>query len=99
MWPENGLESVSLVSFATPSGPDCAALGDNLPKYESATREMVGPGGVEPPTSRLSGVRSNHLSYEPILSGNIPGKTKRGHVSRAHQDKSQWLYCSFLIKA
>jgi len=28
---------------------------------------MVGPGGVEPPTSRLSGVRSNHLSYEPIL--------------------------------
>jgi hypothetical protein len=29
---------------------------------------MVGPGGVEPPTSRLSGVRSNHLSYEPILA-------------------------------
>jgi hypothetical protein len=27
---------------------------------------MVGPGRVELPTSRLSGVRSNHLSYEPI---------------------------------
>ena len=27
---------------------------------------MVGPSGLEPPTSRLSGVRSNHLSYEPI---------------------------------
>ncbi len=26
---------------------------------------MVGPGGLEPPTLRLSGVRSNHLSYEP----------------------------------
>ena len=26
---------------------------------------MVGPGGLEPPTSRLSGVRSNHLSYGP----------------------------------
>ena len=26
---------------------------------------MVGRGGVEPPTSRLSGVRSNHLSYRP----------------------------------
>ena len=27
--------------------------------------QMVGPGRVERPTSRLSGVRSNHLSYEP----------------------------------
>ena len=26
---------------------------------------LVGPGRVERPTSRLSGVRSNHLSYEP----------------------------------
>ena len=28
---------------------------------------MVGRGGLEPPTSRLSGVRSNHLSYRPPL--------------------------------
>ena len=28
---------------------------------------MVGLGGLEPPTSRLSGVRSNHLSYKPML--------------------------------
>ena len=27
---------------------------------------VVGRGGLEPPTSRLSGVRSNHLSYRPI---------------------------------
>ena len=27
---------------------------------------MVGSSGLEPPTSRLSGVRSNHLSYEPM---------------------------------
>ena len=27
---------------------------------------MVGSSGLEPPTLRLSGVRSNHLSYEPI---------------------------------
>ena len=31
-----------------------------------AIRLMVGLGGLEPPTSRLSGVRSNHLSYRPI---------------------------------
>ena len=28
-------------------------------------RTMVGPGRLELPTSRLSGVRSNHLSYRP----------------------------------
>ena len=28
---------------------------------------LVGRGGLEPPTSRLSGVRSNHLSYRPKL--------------------------------
>ena len=30
---------------------------------------MVGLSGLEPPTSRLSGGRSNQLSYKPILSG------------------------------
>ena len=29
---------------------------------------VVGPNGLEPSTSRLSGVRSNHLSYEPICA-------------------------------
>ena len=31
----------------------------------AATLEVVGLGGLEPPTLRLSGVRSNHLSYRP----------------------------------
>ena len=29
---------------------------------------VVGPSGLEPPTSRLSGARSNRLSYEPIFN-------------------------------
>ena len=30
------------------------------------SRCLVGSSGLEPPTSRLSGVRSNRLSYEPV---------------------------------
>ena len=30
---------------------------------------VVGSSGLEPPTSRLSGVRSNHLSYAPMFLG------------------------------
>ena len=30
---------------------------------------LVGSSGLEPPTLRLSGARSNHLSYEPIWYG------------------------------
>ena len=30
---------------------------------------LVGLGGLEPPTSPLSGVRSNHLSYRPKTCG------------------------------
>ena len=29
----------------------------------------MGSSGLEPPTSRLSGVRSNRLSYEPTAGG------------------------------
>ena len=31
--------------------------------------QRLGLSGLEPPTSRLSGVRSNRLSYKPIPSG------------------------------
>jgi hypothetical protein len=36
--------------------------------YHAVFKEqlVVGSSGLEPPTSRLSGVRSNHLSYEPV---------------------------------
>ena len=37
----------------------------------------VGLAGVEPATSRLSGVRSNHLSYKPIFTDPPRGKNTR----------------------
>src|SRR4051812_15618844 len=57
----------------------------------------MGPGGVEPPTSRLSGVRSNHLSYEPqpcarALNGKRPtpcGQLR--YVTRDERRKSRNL--------
>ena len=37
---------------------------------------VVGLGGLEPPTSSLSGMRSNRLSYRPRLAG-APGRGAR----------------------
>ena len=37
---------------------------------------MVGPGRFELPTSRLSGVRSNQLSYGPLLSKALEAGTE-----------------------
>jgi hypothetical protein len=51
-------------------GLDCGLrfLGQHPVTY---WRQMVGLGGLEPPTSPLSGARSSHLSYRPdILAGN-----------------------------
>ena len=42
---------------------------------------MVGLGGLEPPTSRLSGVRSNHLSYKPIMDDLETSHSKDGVYS------------------
>ena len=41
---------------------------------------MVGLGGFEPPTSPLSGVRSNQLSYRPIPR--LAGQKAAGGVSQ-----------------
>ena len=39
---------------------------------------VVGSSGLEPPTSRLSGARSNLLSYEPIWIEVTPAPWRRG---------------------
>ena len=40
-------------------------------RHPEVHRRMVGLGGLEPPASPLSGVRSNHLSYRPDVR-NLP---------------------------
>ena len=43
------------------------------PRFGSGGSPLVGSNGLEPSTSRLSGVRSNHLSYEPMsVAGSFP---------------------------
>ena len=37
-------------------------------RYAVFKVHLVGSSGLEPPTSRLSGARSNHLSYEPSFA-------------------------------
>ncbi len=64
-----------LAQFASPSisvssEPLHRMLSFNLrltyPELGCGNLPLVGSSGLEPPTSRLSGARSNHLSYEPI---------------------------------
>ena len=47
---------------------------------------LVGSSGLEPPTSRLSGARSNHLSYEPARCKRQETRDKKLH-------KRQELLC------
>ena len=46
------------------------AAADRAPERGRSGRRqdsiLVGLGGIEPPTSPLSGVRSSHLSYRPV---------------------------------
>ena len=49
--------------YVFPPGRNAVSLPTSPPtRYPSS---MVGLGRIELPTSRLSGVRSNHLSYRP----------------------------------
>ena len=59
----------------------------------------MGSSGLEPPTSRLSGVRSNQLSYEPIglrrpstLPGSCPPSTiDRLGLNRRVRNGNGWV--------
>ena len=49
-------------------------------------RGLVGSSGLEPPTSRLSGVRSNRLSYEPISDFGVSTHFSLGGDERVRTD-------------
>ena len=62
---------------------------------------MVGLGGLEPPASPLSGVRSNHLSYRPIklqaplLTEQASHALKRADVQVSCVDVLRQWVCRF----
>jgi hypothetical protein len=58
----NANQALSQLSY----GPDPVQLEPPACRSIRKRASMVGRGRVELPTSRLSGVRSNHLSYRPV---------------------------------
>ena len=79
----------------------CAGLARSVLLYVSGKpgrlgEKVVGLGGVEPPTSPLSGVRSNQLSYRP---GVDPLKSPSvGLFEAAKRKMSFSFYSHFLAK-
>ena len=51
----------------------CFALFNFQSAIPCSLEQVVGLSGLEPPTSRLSGVRSNRLSYKPICQSSLSG--------------------------
>ena len=71
------VSDVAAQAFHPMGETDARQPANNLPTT------LVGLGGVEPPTSPLSGVRSNQLSYRPKPE---PGSTagRQGGASHNH---------------
>ena len=59
LWKHHHLVSLDEVYFFTKIQASLCLL--------SSSEKCMGLSGLEPPTSRLSGVRSNRLSYNPII--------------------------------
>ena len=61
--------------------------------HRAPTVRMVGPGGLEPPTLRLSGVRSNHLSYGPKSVRHEKGRWPLFFQNRVDRKEKQEGFC------
>ena len=59
----------------------------------------MGPDGIEPSTSPLSGVRSSHLSYGPLAFTGGAGRDRTGDLLNANQALSQLSYSPKLLDA
>ena len=68
----------------------CSIFKVHIEHGSSSSEELVGTSGLEPPTSRLSGARSNHLSYAPMSGGDEEVRTP--DPLRARQVLSQLSY-------
>jgi hypothetical protein len=79
LYPANPIASypIQLSKNKTHSGVH-AGLDSTLPSHRTFQAQLVGLGRFELPTSRLSGVRSNQLSYRPSAGKPIPWKLGRG---------------------
>ena len=78
--------------------PECksGALPAELIPHVKLYRKMVGPSGLEPPTLRLSVVRSSQLSYGPIFQStrNVPSKLNNARMKRSDlRNITQHLRC------
>ena len=85
-------QALSQLSY-TP-GPDDRDQGSDdglIPDPCHLPSELVGPGRLELPTSRLSGVRSNHLSYEPLSSAPGPKAAFRRRALRLRCAVRRWV--------
>ena len=58
---------IAVGSFSLPTLLSNVFLREFTLLYAVVKVLLVGSSGLEPPTSRLSGARSNQLSYEPLL--------------------------------
>src|SRR5271163_2120799 len=52
---------------------------------------MVGLGGLEPPTSPLSGARSSHLSYRPMRENNLEILAGAAHHTQLYPSNDRAL--------
>ena len=63
--PDDTDVSLSTMSISSEDQTIKHARRARLMVWSLSLKGLVGRGGLEPPTSRLSGVRSNQLSYRP----------------------------------